>query len=221
MIVKYLSHALSINTPSYGNRDEVILDPKSSIANGDTSNTTDFRLTNNHIGTHIDVPNHFYDDGNTITEISPIQWFFFNVCVLKIPCEEGRLLDVTDFELTQIKHDTDLLLIKTGFETLRNEDVYWNGYPGISEDACVFFRKHLKNLRAIGFDFISLTSPLFKEQGKKAHLSLLNEKDNRPIFIIEDMKLSGLSGNPDQVIIAPLLIEEGNGGPVTVLSINQ
>lgn len=221
MIVTYLSHALSINTPSYGNKDEVLLYPKSSIANGDTSNTTDFRLTNNHIGTHIDVPKHFYDKGSTITDISPNRWFFFNVCLMEIPCEEGRLMDIADFELAQIESDIDLLLIKTGFERLRNKDIYWNAYPGISEDACEFLRKHLKNLRAIGFDFISLTSPLFKDQGKKAHLSFLNEEDGRPIYIIEDMKLSGLSCKPDQVIIAPLLIEEGNGGPVTVLSINN
>lgn len=221
MIVKYLSHALSTNTPSYGNRDKVILNPISSIASGDSSNTTDLRLTNNHIGTHFDVPNHFYDFGSTVTDFSPQAWFFFNISVLDIPCEKGRLIDVTDFESVQIIPDTDLLLIRTGFETLRNQDIYWNGYPGISEDASEFLRKHLKQLRAVGFDFISLTSPLFKEQGKKAHLSFLNEKDGRPIFIIEDMKLSGLSGNPDQVIIAPLLIEEGNGGPVTVFSINN
>lgn len=219
MTVTYLSHALSKNTPSYGNRDEVMLDPKNSIANGDTSNTTDLRLTNNHIGTHFDVPNHFYDKGSTITDISPEKWFFYNVCLLDIPCEEGRLLDVKDFESAQLKPDIDLLLIKTGFEMVRNKDIYWNAYPGISEDASVFIRKHLKNLRAVGFDFISLTSPLFKDQGKKAHLSFLNEEDGRPIYIIEDMKLSGLSCNPDQVIIAPLLIKDGNGGPVTALSI--
>ena len=221
MIVTYLSHALSRNTPSYGNRDRVVFDPKSSVADGDTSNTTDFRLTNNHIGTHLDVPNHFYDKGSTITDISPEEWFFFNVCLLEIPCEEGRLMDVTDFKSAQIETDIDLLLIKTGFELLRNKDVYWNAYPGISEGACEFLRKHLKNLRAVGFDFISLTSPLFKEQGKKAHLSLLNEKEDRPIFIIEDMKLSTLMSNPDQVIVAPLLLDKGNGGPVTVLSISE
>lgn len=221
MIVKYLSHALSTNTPSYGNRDEVILDPKSSIANGDTSNTTDFRLTNNHIGTHIDVPNHFYDKGSTITDISPTQWLFSKVNIIELPCLEARLISVKDFQAKNIDADTDLLLIRTGFENFRNENIYWNGYPGISEKACIYLRKEFLNLRAIGFDFISLTSPLFKEEGLKAHLSLLNEDLSRPIFIIEDMKLSTLKGNPTHVIVAPLLIDDGNGGPATIFSLQK
>jgi len=221
MKVKYLSHSLSSNTPSYGNRDEVILIQKSSIAKGDSSNTIDFRLTNNHIGTHIDVPKHFYDEGSTITDISPDQWFFFNITLIDIPCKKGRLIEVSDIISEDISADTELLLIRTGFESFRNEDIYWNGYPGISEDTCEYLRNHFVNLRAVGFDFISLTSPLFKEQGKKAHLSLLDEKEVGPIFIIEDMKLSNLTNIPSQVIVAPLLIDQGNGGPVTVFSINH
>jgi len=221
MQVKYLSHPLSSNTPSYGNRDQVILKPKSSIAEGDTSNTTDFRLTNNHIGTHIDVPRHFYDEGSTITDISPDQFLFFIITLIDIPCKKGRLIEVSDIISEDISADTELLLIRTGFENYRIEDVYWNGYPGISEDTCEYLRKEFENLRAVGFDFISLTSPLFKEQGKKAHLSLLNEKDGRPILIIEDMKLSKLTNTPSQVIVAPLLMDQGNGGPVTVLALND
>ena len=219
MKVNYLSHPISTETPSYGNRDEVILEPKSSIANGDTSNTTDIRFTNNHIGTHFDVPNHFYEKGKTITDFEPVSWFYSQVCLLDIECKEGRLIEIEDFEEQNIPENTDLLLIRTGFEAYRKKEKYWNAYPGISEKACEFLRNQFNNLRAVGFDFISLTSPLFKEQGKKAHLSLLNESTGRPIFIIEDMKLSHLVNVPDQVIVSPLLLEKGNGGPVTVLSI--
>ena len=220
MKVYYLSHPLSADTPSYGNRDKVVILPKSSISNGDTSNTTDFRLTNNHIGTHFDVPKHFYDDGSTITDVSPDQWIFFDVCLIDIPCDEGKLIEVSDFDSAIIKSNTDLLLIRTGFEIFRSEDKYWKEYPGISVEACEYLRSKFKNLRAVGLDFISLTSPLFKEQGKKAHLSFLSELEGRPILIIEDMKLSALQIDPDQVIVAPLLIDKGNGGPVTVFCIN-
>jgi len=221
MKVSYLSHPLASNTPSYGNRDQVILNSKSSIPNGDTSNTTDFRLTNNHIGTHIDVPKHFYDAGSTITDIEPKEWIFTEVCLIDIPCENGRLIQISDIQAASIKPNTDFLIIRTGFEKFRYEDKYWNAYPGISEVTCEFLRTNHKKLRAVGFDFISLTSPLFKEEGKKAHLSFLNEVDGRPIFIVEDMKLSSINKNPDRVIVAPLLVEEGNGGPVTILSIDN
>lgn len=221
MKVNYLSHPFTPTTPSYGNRDQVIITPKNSISNGDSSNTTDFRLTNNHIGTHFDAPKHFYDNGSTTTDITPDQWFFENISLIDIPCTEGRLINISDIENLNILPKTDLLLIRTGFEKYRSDEIYWNGYPGISEETCDFLRQKYKQLRAVGFDFISLTSPLFKEQGKKAHLSFLNEAEGRPIYIIEDMKLSALINNPDEVIVAPLLIEDGNGGPVTVMSINK
>lgn len=221
MTVQILSHPLSPDTPSYGNRDEVSLKSKSSISAGATSNTTELTLSNNHIGTHFDVPRHFYENGSTITDIEPKDLIFENISLIDIPCEEGRLINTTDIKNSKIKKNTDFLLIRTRFEDFRGDDVYWNKYPGISEECCEYLRTNYANLRAVGFDFISLTSPLFKEEGKKAHLSFLNESDGRPIFIIEDMKLSVLNSTPEQIIIAPLMIHDGNGGPVTVLSINN
>ncbi len=218
MTVSYLSHPLSPETPSYGNRDKVILDPKSSINNGDSSNTTDFRLTNNHIGTHIDVPRHFYKNGSTLTDFSPEDWLFSKVSLIDIPCETGRLIEISDIEELNINTDVDLLLIRTGFENFRYANKYWNAYPGIAESTCEYLRTHFIKLRAVGFDFISLTSPLFKKEGKKAHLSLLNEQDGRPIFIVEDMKLAHLKSTPEEVVISPLLLKNGNGGPVTVFA---
>lgn len=218
MEITYLSHPIDESTPSYGNRDEIILKAKSSISDGETANTTDIRITNNHIGTHIDVPKHFYDNGRTLTDVHPKEWFFENPTLIDIPCERGRLISEEDFMKANVHKNTDFLILRTGFEKFRLQDKYWNGYPGISEEACIYLRENFKNLRAIGFDFISLTSPLFKEEGKKAHLSFLDESSGRGIFIIEDMKIAHLNKNPEKVIISPLLLDNGNGGPVTIFA---
>lgn len=220
MNVVYLSHPLSENTPSYGNRDSVKIIPKSRIEDGETANTSIWTLTNNHIGTHVDVPKHFYDNGKTYSDIEPHEWIFNKVALVDVPCEEGMLITEDDFDLNSIQSDTELLLIRTGFEGKRIEDVYWNGYPGLKPDFCRLLRSKFKHLRGVGFDFISLTSPLFKEAGKEAHRVLLEENDGRFIFIIEDMKLSPLTEKPKVVIMLPLLVENGNGGPVTVLAEN-
>ena len=219
MKVSYLSHSLTTDTPSYGNKDEVRLVQKSSISAGDTSNTTDLRLTNNHIGTHLDMPNHFYENGKTITDIDPSEWFFEKVGLIDIECEKGRLINEADFKTHEILVDTDFLIIRTGFEKFRDQDIYWNAYPGISEKACEYLRRNFANLRAVGFDFISLSSPLFKLEGKAAHRVLLDERAGSFILIIEDMKIAHLSKNPSKIIIAPLLLEKGNGGPVTILAL--
>lgn len=220
MKVSYLSHSLTIDTPSYGNRDRVILDEKSSIAAGDTSNTTDVRLTNNHIGTHFDVPKHFFENGITITDIDPSDFFFECIKLIDIKCEKGRLIEIEDIKTHKIPDKTEFLIIRTGFENFRGQDVYWNAYPGITEKACEYLRGKLPKLRAIGFDFISLTSPIDKEQGKKAHEILLKKINDKFVIIVEDMKIAHLNNQVDNmsIIIAPMLIEGGNGGPVTIFA---
>jgi kynurenine formamidase len=218
MKVVYLSHPLSENTPSYGNRDSVKIIPKSRIEDGETANTSVWTLTNNHIGTHVDVPKHFYDNGKTLTDVEPHEWIFNKVVLVDVPCEEGKLISEDDLDLNSMQVDTELLLIRTGFEFKRTEDIYWNGYPGLEPDLCRLLRSRFKHLRGVGFDFISLTSPLFKEAGKEAHRVLLEEIDGRFVFIIEDMKFATLKANPQKVIMLPLLVENGNGGPISVIA---
>ena len=63
MNVTILSHAIDIDTPSYGNKDRIGIVSNTAIVNGDTANTSELHFTNNHIGTHIDVPKHFFENG--------------------------------------------------------------------------------------------------------------------------------------------------------------
>jgi arylformamidase len=165
----------------------------------------------------VDVPRHFYDDGLTITDIPAKDWVFENVHLMDVPCPEGRLLGAADLSIESIPPNTELILIRTGFEKRRHEDEYWNAYPGIDPSWCSDIREHTA-IRAIGFDFISLTSPLFKPEGKEAHLILLKERHGSFILIIEDMRLDHLQSSPSKVTMLPLLIDNGNGGPVTILA---
>lgn len=214
----FLSHYLNNTTPSYGNKDKIILTPKTEIKNGDTANTTEICLTNNHIGTHVDLPKHFYERGKTITNLAAQEWIFKNVTLIDVKCEYPKLIEINDIQLDDISDTTDFLIIRTGYEKNRNKEIYWNSYPSLSPSTCIYLRSEYPNLRAIGFDFISLTSPLFKDEGKEAHRILLDEEEGRFIFIVEDMKINHLQMNPNQLIMAPLLIENGNGSPVTILA---
>lgn len=219
MQVTYLSHPITNDTPSYGNRDEIRITPQNEISKGDTANTSGVYISNNHIGTHVDVPKHFYDDGKTITDLEPKEWVFNHITLIDISCQKAKLIDIKDLELLDISAKTEFLIIRTGFEKKRGTKAYWNAYPSISPGACVFLRQKYSNLRAVGFDFISLTSPLFKEAGKESHKILLEEKGGEFIFIIEDMKIGHLEKAPNTLIMAPLLINQGNGGPVTIFAL--
>ena len=214
-----LSHVLKANTPSYGNRDKVIIRVNSSIKSGETANSSCLILSNNHIGTHIDVPRHFSVDGKRTVDY-PVSDYVFKACqVIDIPRNEACLIGIEDLKDLIIRPDVDLLLIRTGFESFRGKDAYWNNNPGLHPNLVYYLRKTYPKLRCIGFDFISVTSWQYRADGRLAHRAfLVPENGEKEIWAIEDMSLKDAPVQIEEVIVAPLFVEDGNGGAVTVIA---
>lgn len=217
-----LSHIIKQNTPSYGNRDRFFVRTNSSIKKGESANSSCWIFSNNHIGTHIDAPRHFSEFGKRTYDIPINDYIFDNVQLIDIQCKEGRLITSIDLMkfVEDISIDVELLLIRTGYENYRNQDKYWNDNPGLSHELADFFRLKFKKLRCVGFDFISLTSWKYREEGRKSHQAFLCPKkdEDKEILIIEDMALSKIITPLKQVIVAPLFVEDGNGGAVTIFA---
>lgn len=213
-----LSHTLNEDTPSYGNRDKFIKEIKSSISTGETSNTSSWKFTNNHIGTHIDSPRHFCDKGQPINEIEPDRFVYNKPCLIDIYRNSAQLIDIDDIDFSRIPKETDLILIRTGYEEYRYTDKYWNDNPGLTCKLAKKLREKFPKLKSVGFDFISLTSWKNKQEGKNAHLEFLCPDEGFPILIIEDMKLSEINQQINFVVILPLIVYEADGSPVTVLA---
>lgn len=214
-----LSHVLRQDTPSYGNRDKVIIRVNSSMKAGETANSSCLVLSNNHIGTHIDVPRHFSVDGKRTVDY-PIGDYVFEAClVIDLPCSEACLISPNDLKKVNIRPDVDLLLIRTGYENLRGQDAYWNNNPGLHPDLADYLRKKYPKLRCIGFDFISVTSWQHRAEGKLAHKAFLApENGDKEIWAIEDMSLKDAPSDIKKVVVAPLLVEDGNGTAVTIIA---
>jgi arylformamidase len=215
----FLSHNLSPSTPSYGDRDKLILNSNSRIDEGATANSFSFNFSTNHLGTHIDMPFHFYNNGKKVTDVEAEYWFYTEIELIDVPCEEGQIIEVSDIASFKLNKDMEILLIRTGFEKYRGSEIYWKGNPGVSPGVSEYLRLNYSKLRTIGFDFISLTSYQNRTLGKEAHLSFLNEK-NTPISIVEDMKLSNCSERIKEIIISPILIEGIDSAPVTIFAKN-
>ena len=217
-----ISHLIRKTTPSYGNRDYVLIKDNSSIKKGETANTSCWILSNNHIGTHIDVAYHFCEDGKKTFEISIDDYFFDNVLVVDILCPDARLIGTADFKGLNLVNDdstVELILIRTGYEQYRGMDKYWNDNPGLSSDLADYFRERFPQLRCVGFDFISLTSWKFREEGRKSHRAFLCPGEGKKeILVIEDMSLDRINASIRRVIVAPMFVEDGNGGAVTVFA---
>ena len=213
-----LSHILRQDTPSYGNRDKVIIRVNSSIKAGETANSSCLVLSNNHIGTHIDVPRHFSVDGKRTIDY-PIGDYVFEACqVIDLPLNGASLIGEEDLKGLDIRSDVDLLLIRTGYEDLRGDDAYWNNNPGLAPELADYLRKTYPKLRCVGFDFISVTSWQHRPEGRLAHKAFLApDNGDREIWAIEDMSLKDAPSVIKGVVVAPLLVEDGNGTAVTVI----
>ena len=90
---------------------------------------------------------------------------------------------------------------------------------GIEVEVVDWIRQNLK-LKFLGFDFISLSSPLHRETGRLAHRKLLSKHPSgtKPILIIEDMSLKNINMAPRKVLLIPLRFHQSDGAMITVLA---
>ena len=212
----WLSHTLSVETPVYGGGQGLVINPTSSISQGDNANTSSWSLPN-HIGTHVDSPLHFFDDGMAVSDYSPEFWLFQNVQIMDIPCDNNQLIYPSDI-VTPIDSKTELLLIRTGFENYRTESRYWQNNPGLHSELGKWIRSSFPNIRAVGIDTISISSRRHRAEGRIAHRAFLNTKDEgHPLILVEDMSLIKVSHYLTTVVIAPLLVKGSDGAPCTVI----
>ena len=211
-----LSHKLNIKTPGFNNGETIKIDPVKEIKDGGSSNNYNISLPN-HLGTHIDSSKHFDDKGKSISEY-PIENFIFkNTKIIDISKGESELITVNDLErYKKIMLETDLLLIRTGFQKYRDiEPVKYSVYnPGMSGEAASYIRK-FSNIKAIGLDIISLSAVQNRSEGRLAHSNLL---ENNDFFIIEDMNLKDYTIEYSKIYVIPMFIEGIDSVPCTIFA---
>lgn len=216
----YLSHFLSNETPCYaGNKEDVKIEKASCICSGDSSNSMRISIKN-HVGTHVDLPRHFDEGGRTLNDFEPQEFFFKELVVIDVPILSARLIEIDDIKShLESAALCDFLIIRTGYEKLRDTNRYWNDNPGVSPEVGKFLRKNYPSIKAIGFDFISLSSFKYRPLGRVAHKEfLVEENEGNPILIVEDMKLSGLNEQYKKAMVIPMLVDGADGAPVTVIA---
>jgi len=216
----FLSYSLSQETPLYGNGKGIYFAPDKEMIKGDSCNTTNLAFPN-HSGTHIDFPYHFSPDGKTSNDYPASYWQFDLVELIDLSgkVDDGQIIGpelFTDLENLA----TDLLLIKTGYSAWRGTDRYTLTPPGLSANLAPFFREKYPKLRCVGMDLISVSSYNNREEGRKAHHAFLNPDKGEPILLIEDMKLD-TNDHFNKVIVAPLLIDNADGSPCTIIAFSD
>ena len=215
----YLSHVLDENTPTYGNRNKFVCEKKSDISKGDIANDSSINSTV-HIGTHVDMPYHFFEDGQTIEDFD-IDYFRFNNVLFIDMTPKGVIVKddlITLLKKQANKDSYDILIVKTGICHKRSSEDFWQTNYGFDPSIAEYLREEFPNVRVMGFDSISVSSFTNRMLGRESHKAFLNPK--QPILLLEDMDLTNL--NKDSKIlkleIAPLRIAKCDGLPCTIIA---
>ena len=214
----FLSYELSPELSNYGGAKGITIDWLRRIDRGETSNNSSLKFPA-HTGTHIDFPFHFLAEGNTGSEFEPHDLVFEYAVLVDIQYlnPSNYLIKPNDLEkfISELSEKTELILFKTGFCYHRNEERYWKYNWGFAPECASFLKSKFPQLRAIGFDLISLTAFQQREIGRLAHKEFLG---THHLLIVEDMDLRNVSSNDtfSTIIVSPLRFIGADGAPVTV-----
>lgn len=218
MTYKYLSYPLDSKIPVYGKTAAFEIKSIKAIGNGDTANVYALGMEN-HWGTHVDAPNHFFADGKKVSDYPAGFWLFKSPQVINLELSSGEIL-ISGSWSEQIRLDTDLLLLKSGWGMRRSEEAYSMENPGIHPDVGRELRRKYPAIRALGIDWVSVSSYKNRELGREAHRALLGDYGvGEPPVIIEDMDLSCDMTGLKEVWVLPLRVCGFDSAPCTVVGV--
>lgn len=213
----YLSHPILSHIPVYGRgKRKIELKNVKSISKGDSSQVFWFGMEN-HWGTHIDGPAHFFPGGRRISDYPASFWFFRNPQVVSVKAAPGQVISFSDLG-ADILRSTDLLLLSSGWSKLRGRSEYSLNSPAIDPSLALRLREKYPLLRAVGLDWISVSSFKNRSLGREAHRAFLNPKGKgHPLLLIEDMYIPRKIKRLKQVWVLPLRISGIDSSPCTVI----
>jgi kynurenine formamidase len=215
-----LSYTITEGMPLYPGTKPVVIEKTRVIKEGDSCNTLFISLSN-HAGTHVDAPRHFWDSGKSVDGYSVNELIFRKPRILDCPKGINEVIDIDDVRKLSYEQDTDLIIIRTGFSSFRDNDqvVYCSQNPCLAPDAARRLKSDFPLLRAVGIDCISIASTARRDMGRETHRILLGEESGKPLLIIEDLFVPVGAGSLKEVIVAPLFIGGGDGAPCTVIGV--
>lgn len=181
-----------------------------------------------HLGTHIDAPNHFEPNQRSVDQIPAKELFAPGVVIDVSPQAEVNadylvtVKDITEWEKTHGRIPVGVVvLVNTGwgrywenFARYKNQDVRGGlHFPGYSPDAAEFLVKQ-RMIRGIGIDTLSI------DHGPSKDFSVHHVVNRAGKYGLENLAhLDKLPPRGFYLVIAPIKIETGSGGPTRLFAI--
>lgn len=181
-----------------------------------------------HLGTHLDAPNHFEANQPALEEIPAKELFTPGVVIdVSIQSEQDADYRLTreDVQAWEKKHgripERAVVMLYTGwsrfwnnYERYKNQDVRGRlHFPGYSEEAARFLVEERK-IQGVGIDTLSI------DRGISENFGVHHVINGASKFGLENVaRLDQLPARDFYLVIAPMKIEEGTGGPTRIFAV--
>ena len=201
-----ISLTIAEDLPVWPGDPKIELKKISQIDNGEEANVTHLSACV-HIGTHVDAPDHFLGNGETVENLS-LDLLVGPALVVEVPVE-GQITAM-DLQSITIPEGTKRLLIKTA-----NSQIWAEGLKEFKEDFIAIeadAAEYLVNqgVEVVGVDYLSVAP--FADPAP-THQILLKAGT----LIIEGLNLSGIVPGEYTLYCLPLKIKGSDGAPARVL----
>ena len=223
-----LTHALSSENP-YWPGDNAIRFELKTIATIEKNGGLSKPFTmQEHYGTHIDAPNHFETKQSSVAQIRTEDLFAEGVVIDITPQASQNpdyLLTLDDLKNWESDHgripDQAIVLLNTGwgkfwtnYPRFKNQDAQGKmHFPAYSVEAAKWLVSERK-IRALGIDNLSI------DYGLSRDFMVHHVVNGAGKYALENVAhLDQLPPRGFYVMVAPIKIEEGSGGPVRIFAI--
>lgn len=199
-----ISVSLSNEMPVYPGDPPLKISREHSVPEAEFNVST--MVTGTHIGTHIDPPFHFVENGYTVDRI-PLDHLYGKAEVVDLTHVE-RMISAEDLKGI----DADIILCKTRNSALWASSAFYKEYVSLDESAA--YRVVAQHVKTIGIDYLSIGS---FEDGASVHRILLGGG----VTVIEGLDLRAVK--PGKYILAclPIKIKDGDGAPARAILIDE
>lgn len=185
-------------------------------------------FTPEHLGTHLDAPNHFEKNQPSVDELKPTSLFAPGVVIdISIPAEANADYRLTpdDVQTWEKEHgpvpEGAIVFAHTGwgrhwtnYARYKNQDTLGTmHFPGFSEQAARFLVSQRK-IRAIGIDTLSI------DYGMSKDFIVHHVVNGAGRYALENVAhLDQLPPRGFYVMVAPVKVKTGSGGPARIFAI--
>ena len=201
-----ISLTIAEDLPVWPGDPKIELKKISQIDDGAEANVTHISACV-HIGTHVDAPDHFLGNGDTVENL-PLDLLVGPALVAGIPVE-GQI-SAMDLQAAKIPEGTKRLLLKTANSQIWIEGLkeFKEDFIALEADAAAYLVK--LGVEVVGLDYLSVAP--FADPGP-THQILLKAGT----LIIEGLDLSEIEPGEYTLYCLPLKIKGSDGAPARVL----